>query len=175
MRRAVARICAGCLFLAALSGCGYHTAGHADLLPKRIKTIAVPAFANDTTRYRLTGLLAKAIEREFISRTRYQVVADADQADAVLRGAVLTYSSYTTLYDPASGRASGLEMVVTLRITLTDRSTGQVLFTRPDMLVRERYEVSSDQRAYFEESDIALERMSRGVSRSVVSAVLENF
>ena len=103
------------------------------------------------------------------------MVADADQADAVLRGTVLTYSSYTTLYDPASGRASGLEMVITLRITLTDRSTGKVLFTRPDMQVRERYEVSSDQRAYFEESDIALERMSRGVSRSVVSAVLENF
>lgn len=175
MRRAVARICAGCLLLGALAGCGYHTSGHADLLPKRIKTIAVPAFDNGTTRYRLTGLLAKAIAREFISRTRYQAVADAGQADAVLRGTVLTYSSYTTLYDPASGRASGLEMVITLRITLTDRSTGKVLFTRPDMQVRERYEVSSDQRAYFEESDIALERMSRGVSRSVVSAVLENF
>ena len=55
MRRAVARICAGWLLLAALGGCGYHTSGHADLLPKRIKTIAVPAFDNATTRYRLTG------------------------------------------------------------------------------------------------------------------------
>jgi hypothetical protein len=62
-----------------------------------------------------------------------------------------------------------------MQISLTDRATGQVLFTRPGMEVRERYEVATDQRAYFEESDIAVERMSRGVARSVVSAVLENF
>jgi outer membrane lipopolysaccharide assembly protein LptE/RlpB len=174
MTKLVARICAGCLLLAALAGCGYHTSGHADLLPKRIKTIAVPAFDNVTTHYRLTGLLAKAIAREFISRTRYNVVADPAEADAVLRGSVLQYSSYTTTLEP-SGRASGIEMIVSFRITLTDRATGKVLFTRPTMEVRERYEVASDPRAYFEESDIALERMSRSVSRSVVSAVLENF
>lgn len=159
--------------LAALAGCGYHTSGHADLLPKRIKSIAVPAFSNNTTRYRLPGLLPKAITREFIGRTRYKVVADPEQADAVLRGAVLTYASYTTTLQ--SGRASGIEMVVTLQVTLTDRATGKVLFTRPVMEVRERYEVAADQRAYFDESDVALERMSRSVARTVVSAVLENF
>jgi len=65
--------------------------------------------------------------------------------------------------------------VVTLQVSLTDRSTGRVLFSRPNMEVRERYEVAADQRAYFEESDIALDRLSRSVARSVVSAVLENF
>ena len=38
------------LFTAA---CGYHVGGHADLMPKTIKTIAIPAFGNDTTRYKL--------------------------------------------------------------------------------------------------------------------------
>ena len=39
-------------FTAALvaSGCGYHVSGHADLMPKNIKTIAIPAFGNITTR-----------------------------------------------------------------------------------------------------------------------------
>ena len=173
MSQFAAKVFAGCLMLAALGGCGYRTSGHADLLPKRIKTIAVTSFGNNTSRYRLTGTLPKAIAREFISRTRYNVVADPAEADAVLSGAVLTYAYYTTIVQ--SGRSTGIEMVVTMQVSLTDRATGQVLFTRPGMEVRERYEVATDQRAYFEESDIAVERMSRGVARSVVSAVLENF
>ena len=41
------------LAAASLSGCGYHVGGHANLLPKTIKTIAVPAFANVTPSFRL--------------------------------------------------------------------------------------------------------------------------
>ena len=43
------------------------------------------------------------------------------------------------------------------------------------MEFRERYEISVDQKAYFEESDPALERLSRNVARTLVSAILENF
>ncbi|MBX5493893.1 MAG: hypothetical protein IRZ15_01030, partial [Bryobacteraceae bacterium] len=50
------------------AGCGYRVSGHSDLLPKDIKTIAIPAFANGTTRYRLTDRLPAAIAREFLSR-----------------------------------------------------------------------------------------------------------
>lgn len=158
-----------------LAGCGYHVAGHADLLPKKIKTIAVPAFGNATTRYKVSDRLAAAITREFISRTRYQIVADPNRADAILSGAVVNMLSYPTIFDPASGRASGVQAVVILQVSLTDRATGAVLFTRPAMEVRERYEISVDPRAYFEESDPAMERLSRDVARSVVSGILENF
>ena len=63
-----------CATMAALlaPGCGYHVSGHADTLPKTIKTIAIPAFSNATIRYRLTERLPAAITREFIGRTRYE-------------------------------------------------------------------------------------------------------
>ena len=60
-------------------------------------------------------------------------------------------------------------------LTLVERASGKVLFERPSMEVRERYEIGSDQRAYLEESDAAVDRLSRDVARSVVSAVLEGF
>ena len=66
-------------------------------------------------------------------------------------------------------------MVATLNVTLLDRVTGEAIFVRPTMEVRERYEISIDPNAYFEESDTAVERMSRDVARSMVSAVLEKF
>jgi hypothetical protein len=163
------------LALVPWAGCGYRVAGRADLLPRNIHTIAVPAFTNTTVRYKLSDLLAGAITREFLSRTRYQVVDDPSQADAILRGTVVNYISYPTILDPSTGRASAVQMSVMLDITLRERATGAVLFSRSRMDVRERYEISVDQRAYFEESDSALERLSRDVARTVVSAVLEKF
>lgn len=158
-----------------LAGCGYHVAGRADQLPRHIRTIAVPAFANLTIRHKLAERLPAAIAREFISRTRYAVVADPDQADAILRGAVVNYVSYPTVFDPATGRATGVHISVTLQITLTERATGRVLYSQPQLEARERYEIAVDQRAYFDESDMALERLCRAVARTVVSAILENF
>ena len=165
------------LALAAIlaTACGYHVAGRADLVPKSIQTIAIPAFSNITTRYKLTDRLAEAISREFISRTRYRIVPDPDQADAVLRGAVLSYSSFPTIFDPATGRASGVQLQVTLRVSLVERASGKVLFNRPNMDVRERYQISTDPSVFFEESDAALDRASQQTARQVVSAILENF
>ena len=97
-----------CLLPCALSSCGYHVAGTTDVLPKNVKTIAVPAFGNITTRYKISDLLAAAITREFISRTRYQIVSDPDQADAVLSGSVVNFISYPTVFDSKTGRAAGI-------------------------------------------------------------------
>jgi Lipopolysaccharide-assembly len=155
--------------------CGYHTAGKADLVPKTIHTIAIPAFGNTTTRYKLTGWLSEAIARELISRTRYRVVTDESAADAVLSGTVNNFASFPTVFDPATGRASAVEVHVYLKVTLVERATGKTIFTRPNFEVRERYQISVDPSAFFEESDTALDRLSRQTARQIVSAILENF
>jgi hypothetical protein len=161
--------------LSAAFSCGYHVSGKADLIPKRVQTIAVPAWGNTTRRYKLSENITAAVTREFISRTHYQIITDPGQADAILTGAVINYFSYPTIFDPVTGRASGVEVIVVLQMKLTDRSDNKVLLDRPNFEVRERYEISIDPRAYFDESDLALQRVSRDVARSVVSAVLENF
>ena len=155
--------------------CGYHVAGHADLVPKNVKTICIPAFGNVTTRYKLTDRLPEAISREFITRTRYRIVPDPNKADAILRGAVVNYISYPTIFDPVTGRAAAVQMHVTMQISLVDRASGNVIFNRPNMEVRERYEISVEAAKYFEESDAALNRVSQQVARQVVTAILENF
>jgi len=157
------------------TSCGYHTAGHADLVPKTVHTIAIPAFTNQTTRYKLTDQLPEAIAREFISRTRYRIVADQNAADAVLTGSVLTYTSFPTVFDPTTGRASSVEVHVTMRLNLVERATGKTLYTRPNFEMRERYQISIDPAAFFEESDAALARASQQTAQQVVSSILDNF
>jgi outer membrane lipopolysaccharide assembly protein LptE/RlpB len=157
-----------------LSGCGYHVAGKANLLPKDIQTIAIPAFGNASVRYKLADRLPAALTREFISRTRYSIVADPGQADATLSGVLVNYQAFPVVFDQTTGRASGMQIVVVMQVTLTDRN-GKVLFTQPAMNFRERYEISVSETAYFEENEVALERLSRDVARTVVSSVLEMF
>ena len=176
MSRYVAWLAAPAALAAGLiTGCGYRVAGRADTLPRSIGSIAIPAFGNTTTRYRLTEQLPTAIAYEFIARTRYHIVTDVNAADAVLTGAVIGYNAYPTTYDPITNRASAAQLSVLLELTLRERATGAVLFSRERMEFRERYEVSVDPNTYFEESDSALGRLSRDVARIVVSAVLEWF
>jgi outer membrane lipopolysaccharide assembly protein LptE/RlpB len=164
-----------CVAVALASGCGYHVAGKADLMPKNIKTIAILPFANGTPRYNLARLLPTDIGQEFILRTKYNIVADPNQADAVLKGSLANFVVFQVISDPATGRATGAEIIVTIQVTLTDRVTGKVLFSRPSLEFRERYEISTDPQTYFDESGTAIERVARDAARSVVTAILENF
>jgi len=162
-------------FLVWSAACGYHVAGHGDLMPKSVKTIAIRPFGNVTTRYQLARRLPEDISREFISRTRYKVIEDPAQADAILTGAIVNFNFYPTTFDPATGRATAAIAAVTVQLTLTERATGVVLFSRPGQEFRQQYEIAVNPEQYFDESGTAMIRLSQDVARDVVSAVLENF
>jgi outer membrane lipopolysaccharide assembly protein LptE/RlpB len=156
------------------AACGYHVGNTTDLLPKNLKTIAVPAFSNITTRYDLARMLPEDIAREFLSRTRYRLVPDPNQADAVLSGSLVRFTSYPTTADD-SGRATAVQASVILNLTLRDHATGAVLFNRPGFEFRERYAISVSPADYFDESGVAMMRLSKSVAQSVVTAILQNF
>lgn len=159
--------------LISLTGCGYQVAGSANPLPTEVHKIAVLPWSNVGTQYKLSDYLAEAVSRELITRTRYTVVADPAKADAVLSGAVANMFSSGTVSDPIKG-ATGAQIVVLIQVKLVDKN-GKVLFERPNVEFRERYEISVDPKQYFDESQMAAERLSKDVGHSIVSAILENF
>ncbi len=160
-----------CVFSA---GCGYHTAGHANLLPSDLRTLAVPAFVNRTQTYKIEQTLTSAVVQEFTTRTKYHVTGDPSTADATLRGTVLSASTTPLTYDTTTGRASSVQVVVSMSVALTDRD-GRVLYQNPSYVFREQYQVSQDLSSFFEEDSPAFQRLSRDFARTVVSNVLEGF
>jgi len=176
-RKAVLWLAVALSFAAcSLASCGYHIAGKADLVPKDVHTIAIPPFTNATVRYKLADSLPEALSREFITRTRYRIVNDPTQADAVLRGGVVNYVAYPTVIDQSTGRTSGLQIILILNVTLTDRETGKVIFSRPRYEAHERYELSTtNDTQYFDESGAGIQRLSVDVARDLVTSILENF
>ena len=163
------------LIAATQLSCGYHVAGKADTLPETIKTIAIPPFQNATTEYKIEQFLTQAVVREFISRTRYQVVSKPENADAVLQATVVGFFAFPANFDPETNRASSVSTTTQVRVTLLDRSTALPLYENPNLTHRELYEVSIDPEAYFEERQAALVRSSQSMARRLVSAVLEGF
>lgn len=157
-----------------LAGCGYHVAGKTNLLPAEIHTIAVIPWNNISMQYKLSDYLAEAVTRELITRTRYKIVADPAKADATLSGSVVNLISGAAVADQATGRTTGAQLLVQVQVRLIAKS-GRVLFERPNIEFRERYEISVDPKQYFDETGPALNRLSRDVARTIVSAVLENF
>src|ERR1700719_4060171 len=157
------------------TSCGYHTAGHSVTLPANVQTIAIPAFVNQTQTYKIEQKLTAAVVREMVTRTHYHVLNEpSDSADATLRGTVISTSTSPLTYDSQTGRASSALVVVTARVTLTDRH-GKVLYQNPSYLFREEYQVSRELSSFFEEDSPALERLSREFARTLVSNVLEGF
>jgi outer membrane lipopolysaccharide assembly protein LptE/RlpB len=173
MKKNFARYLFGLVFL--LAGCGYHTAGRASRLPPDIRTIAIPGFKNQTQTYRIEQLLTGEVVREFISRTKFQVVNKAsDTSDATLTGTVVSAQAAPLTYDANTGRASSAVITVTIRVSLTDRS-GRVLFENPNYTFREQYQVAREIASFFDEETPALQRMSRDFAHTLVGDILEAY
>jgi Lipopolysaccharide-assembly len=158
-----------------VASCGYHVGGKADLVPKSIQTVAIPAFRSASTRYRLIDVLPQQIGREFIARTRFHVVENPGEADAVLNGSINAAQVYPAIYDPTSGKATSVQVVVVLTIDFLERATGRVLYSRPNMAFRQNYSIAVDPHQFFDESGPAFDRLSRDLARDIVSAIVENF
>jgi outer membrane lipopolysaccharide assembly protein LptE/RlpB len=158
-----------------MSACGYHVAGRAANLPSEWKTIAIPAFKNDTTRYRVEQRFTAAVIRQFIQRTKYRIVQDPASADAVLHGEVLTIETAPMIFDATTGQVTTSLVTIHTKVLLVDNQSQKTVYENDDMVFRDEYQISSDVQTFFEEQDPALERMSRDFAAQLVSNVTEKF
>ena len=149
------------------AGCGYRISGQSSqALPPSIRTIAVPAFENQTLTFKIEQNLTAAVVHEFLTRTRYRVQSSTEGSDATLRGTVKSIYSSPVLFNPESGRTTEVLITVSLSIHLISNATGESLFEADDWVYREPYQISQDPATYFGENQPALERLSRQVAGS---------
>jgi len=175
-RAGFAALCLAVVFVALFcQGCGYHVAGTSANLPSDWKTIAVPAFKNDTTKYRVEQRFTEAVIREFITRTKYRVVQDPASADAVLTGEVISLETSPVIFQATTGEVTMMVVTVHTKVQLTDNHSEKLVYKNDDMIFRDEYQISTDVNTFFEEQDPALIRMSHDFATDLVSDVLEGF
>jgi hypothetical protein len=174
-RRFSLLFCPAAILAILLLSCGYHVGGKADLIPKDVQTIAIPAFLTTTSRYKLVDSLPQAIGTEFLTRTRFKIVNDPSRADAVLHGSIISASAYPNVTNPNTGASISVRVVVVLVVRLVENRTGKVLYARSNWQVRQDYEAAVEPHQLFDESGPAFDRLNREVAHDIVSAVVENF
>ena len=152
-----------------LPGCGYRLANK-NLSAGQGQTIAVPAFTNRTTTYRIEQRITEAVRQELTRRTRYKVVTD-DTGDVVMSGEVLAYVAVPVIFNQA-GRAYAYSLNVDLKVKVADTKTGNVLFQNDRFTFRDVFELSPNSGQFVPEDSAALDRLSRRFASSLVGTVI---
>ena len=96
-----------------------------------------PRFKNKSQTYRIEAKLTAAVVRELNTRTQYRIVSDPADADATMRGSVLSTQIEPLTYDSRTGRASSGVITIRMSVTLTG-SNGEVLFQQSKLPVPRR-------------------------------------
>ncbi|HEX4582921.1 MAG TPA: LptE family protein [Acidobacteriaceae bacterium] len=170
------RLIAGSALLLLATGCGYHTMGSAAYIPEDVHTIAVPFFANRTQFSHTEVALTEATVHELNTRTKLRVLPreDAGDADAVLKGTVLSESIVPYTYNVTTGQSSSYMITLVASVSLTDRD-GRVVYRHDGYTFHQQYEATSDLGTFVQEDSPAMTRLSRDFAQSLVSDMLESF
>ena len=156
-----------------LTACGYHTVGASTHLPVGVRTIAVPVFTTRAQTFHTEFAFTQAVIHELNARTKYQVLNRDTDADAILRGTIVSESASPLTYDSTSGQTSSYLITVTARVVLTARY-GHVLYENDALPFREQYQSTQDTTSFIQEDSPAVQRVARDFAKAVVAAILES-
>lgn len=163
-------------FLSCLAGCGYHPQGAASHMPATVHTLDIPIFQNQAQSFHTEAAMTQAVIREFTSRTSWKVLSSDSppDADATLRGTVLTETVTPLTYNSTTGQSSSFMVTVRAKVVVTDRNSA-VLYQNQNYVFRQQYETTADLSSFIQEDPAAIHRLSRDFAQSLVSDILESF
>lgn len=162
------------LFL--LSSCGYRLSGTGLLVPEGAKTIAVPAFINNTNEPYVDVEVTRAVTDELIADGRLRV-ADVEGADLALRGKVMKYEVVPLSYTADS-------FVQQYRVRLVVDASLEDLRSRKELWKEEGIEsvfisdypvAVGDIRSTRINKDAAIKKAAQDIAWTLRSRILEGF
>ncbi len=163
----------------ALPACGYSLAGRGSFLPASIKVIGIPMFVNNTPIFELEKRITPRVVSEFVGRGKYKVQQDTNGVDALLSGEISSISVTPATFTDER-QASKYVITVVTKIEFKDVKADKVLWSNPNLVFREDYEVTNtanvtDPAAFLGQDVNAVDRLAVELARTIVSAILEAF
>ena len=171
------------VLFATLTGCGYHQVGAATHVPANVRVLAVPIFQSKVQAYHTETVFTEAVVRELNTRTKFRVLtASGDgtfagsgaNADATLRGTVMSETIAPLTFDSTSGQTSSYLVTVTAKVEMVSHD-GAVLYRNDAFAWREQYQSTQDLSGFVQEDSAAVRRMAKDFSQALVSDMLESF
>ena len=182
MGSSMRRLLAGGLWtvlLLGLAGCGYTLVGRASNLPPDTESIYLSPLENATTRTQVEQILTQALADELVTRRRFSVVRSESEADAVLKGKVLSFSVKPVTFD-SNGLADSFEITINADMKLQRVSTGldeegEILWSNARYTFRDDYLVEGGNVDLFDRETLSIEETSTRFAETLVTDLLEGF
>lgn len=147
-------------------------------LPPRIKTVAVPAFQNESLRFKVESRFTEAVINEIVRRGKgLRVQGTREGADAVVDGVIKSFTFSGVLLQPndPDAHARIFEVEIRAAVTVRDQIENRVLYDNQNFVFRGEFEFANDPRTFFNEEDPAVQRMARSFAESIVSTLVNGF
>ena len=120
-------ICVAFVFVLA-SGCGY---SQKSLISRKINSIYIPIFHNQTFRRGLEFELTKAVKDEIMSKTNLRIV-QKDSADTILTGNITKVTENVLIQNNRDNIVES-RVIIYVDIALVDRRTDRTLISGTDL------------------------------------------
>jgi hypothetical protein len=162
------------IIIGIIQACGYHFSGEGTGPQPGITRIAIPVFENETSEPGLEALYASALRKEFILRSRLQVVP-LEQAQAVMRGRIININTSRVAQRQVE-QTIETRLFVTVAVRVEDVETGRIIWQDPYYTYYRTYsEASSDPVVLFENRRQAEEFLAEQMSIRIHDRFLANF
>jgi len=159
-----------------VQACGYRLSGKGSLVPEGAKTIAVPAFINNTNEPYVDLEVTKAVVDEFIADGRLRIV-DVEAADLALRGTVVKYD-VAALSFTASVFVQQYRVRIVVNASLDDLKTKKTLWRENNIeaVFISDYPIAiGDIRVSKIAKESSIKKASQDIAWTLRSRVLEGF
>jgi hypothetical protein len=135
----------------------------------KIKTVAIPVFANTTMQSGLESDVTEALIKELQSSSSLRVTS-AERADSVLTGVIRDVSMRRVSINKVTGLTQEVAVSITVDFEWTDRRTGKVLAKRQGLTGADTFVPAQGARESLESGEFAAaQRIARNVAAEMRS------
>jgi Lipopolysaccharide-assembly len=179
VRRRVALALFGAPFVQACGG--YALVGKGVNLDPSIRRIGVPLFKDNSGKAGLDQKITEKVIEELLKRRHFEVVPDAVGVDAVVDGTILNLLSQPVGFSKEGAttstttQASRYAIVMLARVRYTKTGVVEPIWQVESLSTREEYDVGDDPSTYFDQEELAIDRLAVAFARNVVAGMLEAF
>lgn len=160
------------LALVFVNNCGYKLSGSGKQIPAHIKSIYIPSFDNQTTRFLAEQFVTSAVRSEFIRRSRLALVDSRTKADSLLEGEILVFE-VKPISSSKDLTANLYKVRISLSVRFLDLKNNTVIFEGKEIGFADSYDIDTGD--FFSQETETLQKIAKKFADSVVTTILENF
>lgn len=156
-----------CICLAVIPGCGYTVAN--TTLSNDYRTIAVPAFKNETFEQEIQIRVSNALVRELEADGRFRIVDSPASADLVLAGAITSFDARAISFS-TDDNIGQFKITLTARAALEDTRTGKIIWEQDALQGTDFYETLGGRTR-----EEALDEATENLVETIIYECFENY